>query len=54
MKKKTKKTAKKVTRLSDKEKAIIKKMTAAGATMRTIAAKINRMPSTVWRWQQKL
>lgn len=53
MAKKTK-TAKKVTRLSDKEKAVIKKMTAAGKTMRQIAAKIGRMPSTVWRWQQKL
>lgn len=53
-KKAAKKAPKKMTRLSDKEKAIIKKMTAAGATMRVIAAKIGRMPSTVWRWQQRL
>lgn len=46
-----KKTKKKMTRLSDKEKAIIKRMTKAGATMRQIAKKIGRVPSTVWRWQ---
>jgi len=53
--KKTKKkaTKKKMTRLSDKEKATIKAMTKAGATMRQIAKKIGRVPSTVWRWQQK-
>lgn len=43
---------KKMTRLSAKEKATIKAMTKAGATMRQIAKKIGRVPSTVWRWQQ--
>jgi IS30 family transposase len=50
---KKKKTKKKATRLSDKEKKIIKVMTRAGATMREIAKKIGRVPSTVWRWQQE-
>jgi len=45
--------SKKGPRLSDKEKATIKAMTKAGATMRQIAKKIGRVPSTVWRWQQK-
>ena len=44
---------KKMTRLSAKEKATIKAMTKAGATMRQIAKKIGRVPSTVWRWQQE-
>lgn len=44
---------KKTTRLSAKEKATIKSMTKAGATMRQIAKKIGRVPSTVWRWQQE-
>lgn len=51
-KKKTKK-ARKITHLSAKEKATIKKMTAAGATMRQIAKKLGRVPSTIWRWQQR-
>jgi len=29
-------------------------MTKAGATMRQIAKKIGRVPSTVWRWQQEI
>lgn len=44
---------KRMTRLSAKEKATIKSMTKAGATMRQIAKKIGRVPSTVWRWQQE-
>lgn len=48
-----KKKTKKMTRLSAKEKATVKRMTAAGASMREIAKKIGRVPSTVWRWQQK-
>jgi DNA-binding CsgD family transcriptional regulator len=38
-------------RLSNAEQTIIKRMTAAGATMRQIAEKIGRAPSTIWRWQ---
>jgi DNA-binding CsgD family transcriptional regulator len=38
-------------RLSNAEQTIIKRMTAAGATMRQIAKKIGRAPSTIWRWQ---
>ena len=57
-KKKTSKNArrkpKKMSRLSAKEKATIKAMTKAGATMRQIAKKIGRVPSTVWRWQQEI
>lgn len=50
-KKTSKRSSKKMTRLSDKEKTTIKTMTKAGATMRQIAKKIGRVPSTVWRWQ---
>jgi IS30 family transposase len=42
-----------ITHLSAKEKATIKRMTKAGATMREIAKKIGRVPSTIWRWQQR-
>jgi IS30 family transposase len=49
MKKKSK--PKKSYRLSAKEIATVKSMTKAGATMRQIAKKIDRVPSTVWRWQ---
>lgn len=48
----SKRGATKKSRLSAKEKATIKRMTKAGATMRQIAKKIRRVPSTVWRWQQ--
>lgn len=51
-KKASRRSSKKMTRLSAKEKATIKAMTKAGATMRQIAKKIGRVPSTVWRWQQ--
>lgn len=51
MTKKSKKT--KRTRISTKEAATIKAMTKAGATMRQIAKKIRRAPSTIWRWQQR-
>ena len=52
--KKTRRKPKKMSRLSAKEKATIKAMTKAGATMRQIAKKIGRVPSTVWRWQQEI
>jgi IS30 family transposase len=46
-----KKKSKKSYHLSAKEIATVKSMTKAGATMRQIAKKIGRVPSTVWRWQ---
>lgn len=52
-KRSSKKRSSKRTRLSAKEIATIKAMTKKGATMREIAKKIRRVPSTVWRWQQK-
>jgi IS30 family transposase len=55
MAKKTKKASKKKTRkhLTAKEIATVKRMTKSGATMRKIAAKIRRAPSTIWRWQNR-
>jgi IS30 family transposase len=53
MAKKTKKKKTKRTHLSEKEKSTVKRMTKAGATMREIAKKIRRAPSTIWRWQQR-
>lgn len=43
----------KITHLSKKEIATVKAMTKEGATMRQIAKKIGRAPSTIWRWQQR-
>lgn len=43
----------KIVHLSSREAAVIKRMTKAGATMRQIAAKLGRAPSTIWRWQQR-
>lgn len=40
--------------LTKREVGIVKKMTEQGATMRKIAAKIGRAPSTIWRHQQKI
>lgn len=52
-KKKAKKKKKaKRTPLSAREKALIKRWTRGGASMREIGKKINRAPSTIWRWQQ--
>lgn len=51
MAKKTKKKTRK--HLSAKEIATVKRMTKAGATMRQIAKKIRRAPSTIWRWQNR-
>lgn len=55
MAKKSKKKVKrsKFSRLSASEQKTIKSMTKAGATMRQIAKKIGRAPSTIWRWQQE-
>lgn len=39
--------------LTARERKIVKSMTKQGATMRMIAAKIGRAPSTIWRHQQK-
>lgn len=47
-----KKRKPKITHLSAKEIATVKSMTKKGATMRQIAKKIGRAPSTIWRWQQ--
>lgn len=49
--------AKKRTRrtwLSDKDKELIRTMTAEGSSMRDIAKKLDCTPSIVWRWQKKL
>jgi IS30 family transposase len=53
MAKKKTKTRKQITHLSKKEIATVKTMTKKGATMRQIAKKIRRAPSTIWRWQQR-
>ena len=57
MAKKTKKKAsKRKTRsahLSAKEIATVKAMTKKGATMREIAKRLRRAPSTIWRWQNR-
>lgn len=39
--------------LSAKEISTVKAMTKKGATMREIAKKIRRAPSTIWRWQNR-
>lgn len=44
----------KFSRVSASEQRAIKSMTKAGATMRQIAKKIGRAPSTIWRWQQEI
>jgi len=48
-----KKKRKKITHLSAKDITTVKSMTKKGATMRQIAKKIGRAPSTIWRWQQR-
>lgn len=44
----------KFSRLSASEQKTIRSMTKASATMRQIAKKIGRAPSTIWRWQQEI
>ena len=39
--------------ITEREKTIIRSMTKKGATMRQIAKRIGRVPSTVWRWQNR-
>lgn len=41
------------TDVTESEKKVIRRMTKAGATMRQIAKKIGRVPSTIWRWQNR-
>lgn len=50
-----KKTKKKRTRrpITTKEASVIRTMTKQGATMRQIAKRLRRAPSTIWRWQQR-
>jgi DNA-binding NarL/FixJ family response regulator len=40
-------------KLTAREHKIVQTMTKQGATMRRIAAKIGRAPSTIWRHQQQ-
>lgn len=39
--------------LTTREKDTIRRMTAEGASMRQISLRIGRVPSTIWRWQNR-